>query len=231
MGDVRTRLRRWHVWLGWLVALPVLFWTVSGLVMAARPLEEVRGDSLVAPLQPIQLSGTTTVPKLEGWPVTAIKLESRADGPRWIINFAGGESRLADPATGRLLPRLGAPDAAREVMARYTGQAKVVATGRIDKSSPPLELPDALNGWRVALDDGTTFYVDSGSGEIVAHRTGWWRVYDFMWGLHIMDLQGRSDTNNPWVVTFTALSLLMVLLAIALLPLTVRRSNGKTPPQ
>lgn len=231
MGDIHTRLRRWHVWLGWLVALPMLFWTVSGLVMAARPLEEVRGDSLVAPLQPIRLGGTASVPEVEGRPVTAIKLESRADGPRWIIRFAEGDSRLADPVTGRLLPRLGAPDAAREVMARYTGQAKVASTGRVDESSPPLELPKALNGWRVALDDGTTFYVDSGSGEIVAHRTGWWRVYDLMWGLHIMDLQGRSDTNNPWVVTFTALSLLMVLLAIALLPLTVRRANGKSPPQ
>ena len=48
MGAVRTRLRRWHVWLGWLVALPILFWTVSGLVMVAKPIEEVRGEHLIA---------------------------------------------------------------------------------------------------------------------------------------------------------------------------------------
>ena len=44
MGAVRSRLRRWHVWLGWLVGLPMLFWTVSGLVMVAKPIEEVRGE-------------------------------------------------------------------------------------------------------------------------------------------------------------------------------------------
>ena len=47
-----------------------------------------------------------------------------------------------------------------------------------------------------------------------------------MWGLHIMDLEGREDTHNPWVVSFAALSLIMTLLALTLLPLTIRRRNG-----
>ncbi len=155
-----------------------------------------------------------------------ITLEGRADGPRWEIDFVGGESRLADPATGLLLPRLGAADAAREVMARYTGNSKVVETSRVAGRCPPLELRRAVNGWRVRMDDDTHFYVDGGSGEIVARRTRWWRIYDFMWGLHIMDLQGREETNNPWVVTFSLLSLGMVLLALTLLPMTIRRRNG-----
>ena len=83
-----------------------------------------------------------------------------------------------------------------------------------------------MNGWRVRMSDDTHFYVDGGSGEIVARRTSWWRIYDFMWGLHIMDLQGREDTNNPWVVSFAVLSLGMVLLALTLLPMTIRRKNG-----
>lgn len=223
---MRSRLRRWHMWLGWLVALPMLFWTVSGLVMAAKPLEEVRGDGLVAPLKAIHPGGTLTIPQVDGRTVNSIRLESRADGPRWIIGFADGESRWADPTSGRLLPRLGPADAAREVMDRYTGKANVVATSRVNADSPPLELRMAMNGWRVSMDDGAHFYVDGGSGEIVAHRTSWWRVYDFMWGLHIMDLQGHDDTNNPWVVTFVALTIGMVLIGIALLPMTLRRENG-----
>jgi len=77
------------------------------------------------------------------------------------------------------------------------------------------------------MSDDTHFYVDGGSGEIIARRTRWWRIYDFMWGLHIMDLQGREDTHNPWVVSFGALSLGMVILAFILLPLTIRRKNGR----
>jgi len=225
MGAVRSRLRRWHVWLGWLIGLPMLFWTVSGLVMVARPIEEVRGTHLLTPPRPISIATPLVAPRVQGRPVLAITLEPRAAGPRWEVDFAGGGSRLADPATGTLLPRLGAADAAREVMARYTGKAKVAEVSRVDANSPPLELRRAMNGWRVRMDDGTHFYVDGGSGEIVARRTSWWRIYDFMWGLHIMDLQGREETNNPWVVTFAVLALVMVLLAFALLPMTIRRRS------
>jgi hypothetical protein len=77
------------------------------------------------------------------------------------------------------------------------------------------------------MSDDAHFYLDGGSGEIIARRTSWWRIYDFMWGLHIMDLQGREDTHNPWVVSFGALALGMVVLALILLPLTIRRQNGR----
>ena len=227
MGAVRTRLRRWHVWLGWLIGLPMLFWTVSGLVMVARPIEEVRGEHLVSQPPPIALNGGLVVPTIEGRAVRSLRLEPRAEGQRWLVEFDDGEKRLADPATGRLLPRLGAADATRELMARYAGAAKVVSTNRIEAGAPPLELRRAMDGWRVEMDDGAHFYVDGGSGEIIARRTAWWRFYDFMWGLHIMDLQGREDTNNPWVVSFGALALAMVLLAVTLLPMTIRRRNGR----
>ncbi len=70
MGAFRSRLRRWHVWLGWLVGLPLLFWTVSGLVMVARPIEEVRGEQLIAQPKPINVTGPLVAPQLEGRPVS-----------------------------------------------------------------------------------------------------------------------------------------------------------------
>jgi len=75
------------------------------------------------------------------------------------------------------------------------------------------------------MDDGTRFYVDAGSGEVVARRTRFWRVYDFMWGLHIMDLQGRKQAHNPWIVTFALLALVMTLMALVLLPLATRKGS------
>jgi hypothetical protein len=227
MGAIRSRLRRWHVWLGWLVGLPFLFWTTSGLVMVAKPIEEVRGEHLVSQPEPLNLAGTLIVPRIEGRAVKSLILEQRADGMRWKVTFADGESRLADPATGRLLPRLGAAEATRELMARYIGGAKVVETSRVDADAPPLEFRRAINAWRIRMSDDSHFYVDAGSGEVIARRTSWWRFYDFMWGLHIMDLQGREDMHNPWVVSFASLSLGMVLLAFVLLPMTIRRKNGK----
>ena len=41
-------LRRWHMWLGWLVGVPMLFWTLSGWSWSRRPIEEVRGTACCA---------------------------------------------------------------------------------------------------------------------------------------------------------------------------------------
>ena len=38
------------------------------------------------------------------------------------------------------MPRLSAADAVREVMARYTGKARVAAVTRTDREHPPLDL-------------------------------------------------------------------------------------------
>jgi hypothetical protein len=215
------------MWLGWLVGVPVLFWTVSGFVMVARPIEEVRGTALLRERPPLALSAPAIAPTLEGLPVSSLALEPRAAGPRWVIHLAGEpeRSRLADPATGRLLGLVGAAEAQREVMSRYTGKAQVAAVNRVNPESPPMDLNRRMAGWQVVMDDGTHFYVDSGSGEVVARRTRFWRVYDFMWGLHIMDLQGRKQTHNPWVVTFSLLAVVMTLMALTLLPLATRKGS------
>jgi hypothetical protein len=230
MGAVRSRLRRWHIWLGWIIALPVLAWTVSGLVMVWRPIEEVRGEHLLKAPEPVRLAEPPVPPRVAGLPLTSLTLEQRAAGPRWVVTAADGTTRLADASTGKLLQPLSAADAVNEVVSRYTGRAQVASVSRTDPADPPLELRRPIAAWRVTMDDGTRFYVDAGSGSVVARRTPWWRFYDWMWGLHIMDLKTREDTHNPLVLGFGFTLLLTTLLAMILLPLTIRwkrrRGNG-----
>jgi hypothetical protein len=122
-----------------------------------------------------------------------------------------------------MLPPLSAADAVREVAARYTGVAKVQSVTRTDPQRPPIELRRPIAAWQVAMDDGTHFYVDASSGAIVARRTGWWRFYDLMWGIHIMDLKTREDAHNPLTIGFAIVALALSILALAQLPLTIRR--------
>ena len=222
MGAVRSRLRRWHVWLGWIVGLPILLWVVTGLVMVWKPIEEVRGEHLLSAAPPIRLALAPVPPAIGGVAVESLRLEQRAAGPRWVIVTANGPTRLANPASGALLPPLSAADAAREVGARYLGEAKVRAVSRVDPAKPPIDLRRPGAAWQVAMDDGTHFYVDAGSGEVVARRTRWWRFYDLMWGLHIMDLKTREDTHNPLTIGFGIAALVMSLLALMLLPMSTR---------
>jgi hypothetical protein len=230
MGAIRTRLRRWHIWLGWIVGIPFLVWTVSGLVMVWKPIEEVRGEDLLSPLPPMRFTAPVIPPAVAGVPMKSLALEQRAAGPRWVVKLPDGTTRLASPNSGALLPSLSAADAAREVTARYTGKAQVRSVSRTGADHPPFDLRRPIAAWQVAMDDGTHFYVDAGSGDVVARRTGWWRFYDFMWGLHIMDPQTREDTHNPWVIGFGIAALLTTLLALVMLPLTIKRrrkGNGR----
>lgn len=230
MGAMRSRLRRWHVWLGWIVGLPILLWVVSGLIMVAKPIEEVRGEGLLTEPMPMRMATPPAVPRVDGVPIKGLALERRAAGIRWVVTLPDGSTRLADPANGALLPPLSAADAVSEVSARYTGVAKVQSATRTDPKDPPLELRRPIAAWRVAMDDGTHFFVDAGSGAIVARRTGWWRFYDLMWGLHIMDLKTREDAHNPLTIGFAIVALALSLLALAQLPMTIRRRRRRKKP-
>ena len=41
------------------------------------------------------------------------------------------------------------------------------------------------------------------TGELVTRRHELWRVFDFVWMLHIMDYDTREDVNNPLLRVFT----------------------------
>jgi len=223
----RSKLRRWHIWLAWIAAIPVLLWIVSGLVMAARPIEDVRGEGLLKPAREMRLVGTPVPPRLAGVPLASLVLEQRAAGPRWIIKLPDGTTRLADPDTGLLLPALSAADAAGEVRSRYAGAATVQSVTRTRADDPPIDLRRPLSAWQVTMDDGTRFYVDAASGQIVATRTRWWRFYDLMWGFHIMDLETREDSHNPLVIGFGLIALVVSVIGVVLLPKTLKRKGGR----
>ena len=83
--------------------------------------------------------------------------------------------------------------------------------------NPPLDLRKPVPVWQATLADGAHIYINRDSGEIEAVRTRWWRIYDFVWGIHIMDLQTREDAHNPFTIAFGSLSLLGALLGLVLL--------------
>ena len=227
MMNGRSKLRRWHIWLAWIAAIPVLLWIVSGLLMVARPIEEVRGEGLLKPAPAMRLVGTPIPPRIAGVPLTSLSLEQRAAGPRWVVKLPNGTIRLADPDTGLLLPALSAADAAREVEARYAGSSPVRSVKRTSAEDPPIDLRRPISAWQVTMKDGARFYVDSASGQIVATRTRWWRFYDLMWGFHIMDLKTREDAHNPLVIGFGLVAFAVSVIGIVLLPKTIRRKSGR----
>ena len=89
--------------------------------------------------------------------------------------------------------------------------------------------PDGVGGtvtFTVAPDDGANLYIDAESGSLLAVRTLQWRVFDFMWGLHIMDLQTREDSSHAILIGFAGLSLISLLMAFWLLIVRQKRKSA-----
>lgn len=219
-------LHKWHIWLGWLVGVPLILWTASGLFMVARPIEEVRGEHLRA--KPLMLVATSPVaPVLGPRPVEKLVLEQRIGGPVWIIQYQGGDLRRANPATGALLPKVSAPEAAALAASYYAGKAKQASVRQFAADKAPLDLRKMRPNWQVNYNDGTRIYVDADTGGLLALRTDQWRLYDVMWGLHIMDLQTREGSHHPILIGFAALALTTLLLAFWMQIARQRRQRRK----
>ena len=67
-------------------------------------------------------------------------------------------------------------------------------------------------------------YIDPYSAKIVAIRSNQWRIWDFMWGLHIMDWNERDDMSNVFLKIFSILALLSAISGIYLFFYTNRKS-------
>jgi hypothetical protein len=220
---LRRFLTRAHIWLGWIVGVPLLFWTASGLFMASQPIETVRGEHLKRPPAPLILSAPVVAPATGPRPVKSMALEARPDGPKWVITYTDGSGRLADPATGALLPRIDAMTAATLARSSFAGKDALQSVKRTPADAPPLDLRRNRPAWQAPFADGTHVYIDADTGAVLATRTKFWRAYDVMWGLHIMDLQTREDTSHAILIGFAALAGVSVLVGLILLPMRRRR--------
>ena len=59
-------------------------------------------------------------------------------------------------------------------------------------------------------------YVDPFSKKVVAIRSAQWRIWDLMWGIHIMDWNERDNIGNLFLKAFSILALLSALSGIYL---------------
>lgn len=210
------RFARWHIWLGWIVALPVLMWAVTGLVMVARPIEQVRGEDLRARPAAIDPAQVAFPPQI-GDPIREARLVSHPDGPQWIVTSADGARWRYSAVHGTATPPVVEDEAGLIARAAYAGDSTLEAVTYFAPGEAPIEARTGGAVWQARFADGVHLYIDDATGEVLALRTGEWRLYDFMWGLHIMDPQTREDTQNPFVIVFALATLMGATLGSILL--------------
>lgn len=190
--------------------MQVVIWTLSGLYMTAVDIDIIHGDHFIR--QPAEQ--TVDAARLVD-PAAAARALPRATGvrlhwwgnrPTYIVASDSG-SVLVDAATGAALPPPSEADI--RALARYwfTGDEPIASVQLID------QVPGEIRGrtpplWRVEFEgwNKPTLYFAPTTGELLSRRHELWRIFDFLWMLHIMDYETRDNVNNTLlrVVTWGA---------------------------
>ena len=213
-----------HKWLALLMAIQILFWFVSGLFFAVFPIERVRSEHLVAEAAPVSISmndaaaGMQRIAQSGARPGEKIELRAMMGRPVALVTGGAPRPRLYDLGTGRQLSPIPAPLAAAIAERDHIGDTRASSVQLVTDASP--EYRGALPAWRVDFEgeNAVSFYVASDTGAVSARRSTLWRVYDFLWSLHIMDFRNHEDFNTPLLIVATALALVMVVTGIILFP-------------
>ena len=89
-----------------------------------------------------------------------------------------------------------------------------VSIDRIESIKPGGEYRGrVLPVWKVSFDDSESLslYLNPWTGELLSRRTDRWRIFDFLWMLHIMDFDERDDFNHPLLQVAAFLGLIIAL--------------------
>jgi len=220
-----------HKWVGLILGLQVLAWTVGGVVMTWLPIEEVRSEHRIADQAPRPLGSTAdllsvaALQKMVAEPVTSIRYAFILDRLVAHVTTAEQGSALYDAKTGEKLSPISAELAKAVAVADFNLDVPVASVRHI--TSPVTEYRRSLPVWQITFsdDEDTALYVSLTEARVVARRSNTWRLFDFFWMLHIMDYDERDDFNNPLLMVFALSAALFTLSGLTLLFFRLRRRD------
>jgi len=224
-------VRRVHKWLALFVGIQAVIWTATGMYMVAVHIDYIHGDHLVRrpAAAPVALAGLVSPATVAAADPGAreVRLQRLLDRPVWRVDTKDG-AYVVDAATGHRSAPLDEAQA-REVARRlYTGEPEIVSARLLTKA--PMEMQSRKPPyWRVEFAgwNQPTLYISPATGELLSRRHNLWRIFDFVWMLHIMDYDERTDVNNPLLRVATWSAVLMALAGACLLVWSFPRKKKK----
>ena len=207
-------VRNTHKYLSFFISIQLLLWTISGIYFAFNKIENVRGEQyrLQSPSNYIFKNLEFEIPE-----ATSAVVKKRLDKTIVAASTKAG-MRYFDEA-GDPLKKISF-DEAKKIVVKNT-LLKPIAVEEINESKKGSEyrgrqLPIYKVITHNANNKEINAYLNIFSGDIVAIRSAQWRIWDLMWGFHIMDWQERDNIDNMLLKIFSVLALISSLSGILL---------------
>ena len=211
---MKLLIRKTHKYLSFFISIQLLLWTISGIYFSFNKIELVRGEQYIEVVEkPINLSAINfNIPNSEN-----ISIINRLDKEIVIVSTKSSKKYL--DKNGNPLDKLSIEEAMKSVEIKTTLLPLEVIEITDRKSGSEFRgrsLPIYKVESKNTKNDDINVYVNIYSGEIMAIRSPQWRVWDLMWGFHIMDWKDRDNINNLLLKVFSILALVSSITGLIL---------------
>ena len=226
--NINYNTRRMHRYLGVIIGIQFLFWTIGGIYFSWNNMDDVHGETLLSQdkhyfdaidFSIVQkgvdsLNSAKKIDSIHSLDIIGI-LEFPVARYRY---FENGELRtqLIDALSGTLLDPLSKEKCQLLVEERLLSDIPIknILFYDVNETDAHHEYRNKpLPAYAVVLDHPTetTIYVASELGEITSVRNNNWRRFDFLWMLHTMDYETRDHLTNWLLRIFSLLGIATIL--------------------
>ena len=190
-------VRNFHRYLSIFVSIQLLLWTISGIYFAYNKIELVRGEQYRLP-KDIEYR---IFDRLGSSVIETIK-----DGKKSYKSYPEGNA--IKPLT---------KEEALKITAQKTTLNPIEVT-LVNELYPGAEYRGSLPVYKVKTNskDSINVYIGYMTGDISSIRSDSWRIWDFLWSLHIMDYRERDNINNILLKILSVLALVTSISGITL---------------
>lgn len=241
---LHRKTRKTHRWLGLILGIQFLFWTLGGLYFSWSDMDEVHGDHQKAHIHPLDASLPLASPKDIIQKINAkdtinyifnIQLVQILGEPFYQVYYSKEHDKnkkvqLADARTGNLRNPINKEEAIEIAKGSFIDDSKVSKVDYITNTNGHHEYREQpLPAYAVTFEhpSKTTVYVASELGTVQKFRNNKWRIFDFLWMMHTMDYQSRDNISSWLLRVFSIFGLLTIVSGFFLFFIT-KKTRKKT---
>ena len=211
---MKFTIRKIHKYLSLFISLQLLLWTASGIYFAYNKIENVRGEQYRE-----QTSFSVDLSKInfEVEDISTLSFANRLNERVVVIRDTQGKKYF--DFDGNLIDKISFEDALKVVKTKtnlspLSVEEVTEAKKRAEYRGRDLPIYRVVS--KNKKNEEINVYVNPYSGDISAVRSTQWRIWDLLWGFHIMDWQDRDNIGNIFLKIFSVLALLSAITGIVL---------------
>jgi len=223
MKSPQYYVRKTHRYMGLFIGIQFFIWTIGGLYFGWTNIDHIHGDHLVNfPDTKISVTDSLLSPnevvKRAGFDQEKVSRMHLAKvlGKTVYRIYTDSSLVMVNAKTGQLRPPLRKDEAvnfAKQIFKPNNDVVKVAYVTKQNIKDHYQYRENPLPAWAVTFKhpSKSVIYISANLGRFEKIRNGQWRLFDWLWMLHVMDYNTRDNINNWILRSFSILGLLTIL--------------------